>query len=59
MLRESRHCEGVARSNRASAASWHSEFDANFSFIAKHRRRKEKLLFDAEDAGMTAYVCIR
>ncbi|MFP3091275.1 hypothetical protein LQZ21_13215 [Treponema sp. TIM-1] len=23
------------------------------------RRRKEKLLFDAEDAGMTAYVCCR
>jgi hypothetical protein len=23
------------------------------------RRRKEKLLFDAEDAGMTAYVCAR
>jgi hypothetical protein len=23
------------------------------------RRRKEKILFDAEDAGMTAYVCCR
>jgi hypothetical protein len=23
------------------------------------RRRKEKLIFDAEDAGMTAYICAR
>ncbi|MDR0784612.1 MAG: hypothetical protein LBE74_01840 [Treponema sp.] len=23
------------------------------------RRRREKILFDAEDAGMTAYVCCR
>jgi hypothetical protein len=29
------------------------------AFIAKPRQRKEKLLFDADDAGMTAYVCCR
>jgi hypothetical protein len=30
-----------------------------YEFIANPRRRKEKLLFDAEDAGMTVYVCCR
>jgi hypothetical protein len=53
---------GAALEQAASEKRYLMKPPADGKTLAYHRftrRRKEKILFDAEDAGMTAYVCRR